>query len=221
MSARIDIKVPPDYVVQSVLVQAEPDECPACHHNQVPKYLDGSRVDSDHIDLVYQCTNADCRQVFVARYYQYVHSDTYWISSLAPKVPKKIAFPDEIQKISPDFCAIYTQADSAETDGLNLIAGCGYRKSLEFLIKDYLIGVEPEKTEDIRKANLGTCIEKWVADPRVKSSAKRATWLGNDETHYLRKWDTKDLKDLKILIQLTLNWIHSSILTEKYESDMP
>lgn len=28
---------------------------------------------------------------------------------------------------------------------------------------------------------------------------ERAAWLGNDETHYVRKWPEKDVKDLKSL----------------------
>ena len=50
--------------------------------------------------------------------------------------------------------------------------------------------------------------------------AKRATWLGNDETHYYKKWPEKDISDLKILIQLTVNSIDNQLLIEKYEKEM-
>jgi len=217
---RMDIKVPPDYHVQSVIIHAEPDVCPVCHHNQIPRYIDGNRVDESHVDLVYQCTNADCRHAFIARYFKYVHSDAFWVSSLVPITPEKASFPEEIAQVSPDFCSIFAQADLAEKYELTLIAGCGYRKSLEFIIKDYLSSIMKDETEAIRKTSLGSCIENWVDDPKIKASAKRAVWLGNDETHYSRKWEEKDLKDLKILIKLTMNWIESSILTKKYEGEM-
>ena len=55
----------------------------------------------------------------------------------------------------------------------------------------------------------------------VKTCAKRAAWLGNDETHFVRKWEGKDIEDLKTLIQLTINWIQSDILTRDYEEKMP
>ena len=45
-------------------------------------------------------------------------------------------------------------------------------------------------------------------------------WLGNDETHYVRKWEEKDIRDLKILIRLTESWIQNSILTDKYLREM-
>jgi hypothetical protein len=50
--------------------------------------------------------------------------------------------------------------------------------------------------------------------------AERATWLGNDETHYVRKWEDKDINDLKILIKVTLHWIEMELLTEQYKTEM-
>ena len=50
--------------------------------------------------------------------------------------------------------------------------------------------------------------------------AKGAIWLGNDETHYERKWVDKDIDDLKTLIDLTLHWINYETLTEQYKESM-
>ena len=55
----------------------------------------------------------------------------------------------------------------------------------------------------------------------MRIAAERAVWLGNDETHYERRWDSMTIENLKELIQLTVNWIHSDILTKKYKEDMP
>jgi len=131
--------------------------------------------------------------------------------------------------VSPDFCAIYEEAFKAEQCGLLLVAGPGYRKALEFLIKDYIIGrltetdaeklaLEKAKAE---KTLLGTCIKDYVKSEQIKEIAKRAAWLGNDETHYVRKWEDKDLKDLKKLISLTLHWIEVETLTLEVIADMP
>lgn len=54
----------------------------------------------------------------------------------------------------------------------------------------------------------------------MKEIAKRAAWLGNDETHYVRKWETKDVKDLKNLIEISIHWIDMELLTEQYQNDM-
>jgi hypothetical protein len=51
--------------------------------------------------------------------------------------------------------------------------------------------------------------------------AKRAAWLGNDETHYIRKWEDKDLDDLKKLIKLTVLWIEMEQMTKDALVEMP
>ena len=54
-----------------------------------------------------------------------------------PKVPELHQFDENIKKLSSNFCEIFNQAYVAELMKLNEIAGIGYRKALEFLIKDY------------------------------------------------------------------------------------
>jgi hypothetical protein len=153
----------------------------------------------------------------------------YFLRSCVPVEVKSIAQSETISKVSPDFCSIYEEAYKAEQYGLLLVAGPGYRKALEFLIKDYIIGrltetdaaklaVEKAKVE---KTLLGTCVKDYVQSEQIKEIAKRAAWLGNDETHYVRKWEDKDLKDLKKLITLTLHWIEVETLTLEVIADMP
>ncbi len=55
----------------------------------------------------------------------------------------------------------------------------------------------------------------------MKVCASRAAWLGNDETHYERRWEQHDIKDLRLLIRLSVNWIENVILTMEYEEGMP
>jgi hypothetical protein len=43
---------------------------------------------------------------------------------------------------------------------------------------------------------------------------------GNDETHYVRQWEDKDITDLKTLIPPTVNWIETILLTRKYMQSM-
>ena len=84
----------------------------------------------------------------------------------------------------------------------------GYRKALEFLIKDYLIKqLGLEEVDQIRKMNISTCIQKYIQSEKIKEISQRAVWLGNDETHYERKWLNKDVNDLKDLINITVYWI--------------
>ena len=113
----------------------------------------------------------------------------------------------------------------AEANGLDQIAGPGYRKSLEFLVKDFLVNhVHPgdlEKENTIKGMFLGKCIEDMIDEKRIKNCAKRAAWLVNDETHYTRKWEEKDIHDLKSLINMTVNWIDLVIASDDYLQSMP
>ena len=87
-------------------------------------------------------------------------------------------------------------------------------------MKDYCIALKPEDEAAVRSQSLAQCISERVDDERVKQCAKRASWLGNDETHYDRRWSSKDVEDLKALIRLTMNWVASSVLTIHYVGEM-
>ena len=128
--------------------------------------------------------------------------------------------PEEVTAVSERFATIYNQASEAETLGLDEVAGIGYRKALEFLIKDFCISKNPEDEDAIKTKLLGRVIHEHVEDINIKSCAERAAWLGNDETHYVRRWEDKDIEDLKILIELTLGWVRNSILTDQYMQNM-
>jgi len=77
------------------------------------------------------------------------------------------------------------------------------------------------KKPPLKKTQLGTCIATHIKSEQIKGIAKRAAWLGNDETHYVRKWEGKDLQDLKKLIRLSLHWIEMETLTGEVIADMP
>lgn len=95
------------------------------------------------------------------------------------------------------------------------ICGGGYRKALEFLIKDYLSkDLNEEESKQIKLKTLGNCIKDNIDNDQIKSMAQRAAWLGNDEIHYERKWEDKDLQDLKKFIDATIYWIEMVVLTE-------
>jgi len=167
------------------------------------------------------CPDSKCKKSFIG-YYHFDGTSIYQYSertTLGMRIGK--VFSTSITETSSDFSIIYNEAFSAEQENLNEICGVGYRKALEFLIKDYVIQKNENEKEKILKMKLGNCIKTYVSDQRIKTVAKRAAWLGNDETHYIRKWETKNLQDLKKLIELTVHWIEMEKLTESFETDMP
>ena len=148
--------------------------------------------------------------------------DIYALHELLPPKPiSKRDFAPELREISPTFVEIYNQAYATGQLGLEQICGVGYRKALEFLVKDFACLENPGATEHIKNMFLGNCIRDYISDARIQGCAKRAVWLGNDETHYVRRWTGKDISDLKILIDLVIFWISSVLLTRKYTAEMP
>ena len=201
-------------------IDRQPDRCPLCHHlviavTQYGKYCTYNGKTHHQLELVYSCPNIECGGLFIA-YFDPPPSAAnrvYIYRESKPTIIKARDFDELVKQMSPAFCDIFNEAAAAESLELKQICGAGYRKALEFLIKDYLIGQTPDLSASIAKAQLGSCIDTYISDQRIKDVAKRAVWLGNDETHYERRWLEKDLHDLKQLIELTLHWIQMEILT--------
>lgn len=199
-----------------------PIYCPNCHRSITPDSLYGhiNRTE-DLLEVMFSCPDAMCNEAFLAKYNIDSRNgcDFTGITSKGNLIGKK--FSRTINLLSPSFILIYNESYIAEQEDLKEICGVGYRKALEFLIKDYIIINKPEEKEKVEKKLLGACIAEYVDDARIKSVAKRAVWLGNDETHYVKKWEGKNLEDMKKLIDLTIHWIEMEALTHSFEDDMP
>ena len=190
--------------------------CPFCHSKITPNYL---FLNEDN--LFVSCPNSDCNKHFV------LNPDHYGAFTIVQPnaTPEHKTFSETINRVSSEFSVIYNQAFEAEQIHLGQISGVGYRKALEFLIKDYLLSnISQDDTngrERIKIKLLGQCIAEDVMNERIRTVAKRAVWLGNDETHYVRKWTDKDVSHLKQLIELTVRWIESEIETQELLAEMP
>lgn len=196
-----------------------PDQCPFCHRKITPIPLRGYTKDQ-RMQAFLLCPSSQCNSTFIAHFFRYGQSWNFDGKTSAGNLKEK-EFSEKIEEISKSFTIIYNQSSFAEQNGLLEICGVGYRKALEFLIKDYSIANHPDQKDVVEKATLGNCIESYVTDDRIKGVAKRAVWLGNDETHYVRKWEGKNLEDLKKLIELTVHWIEMEALTKSFYEDMP
>jgi hypothetical protein len=202
-------------------INGHPNECPFCHKSITPHIVSGHRA-TGALEVYMWCPDDNCKQSFIA-YYSYDGPNRRWYfngETTKGNILNK-AFSETVTSISPSFSIIYNQAYFAEQNGLTEICGVGFRKALEFLIKDYSILNNVADKDKIEKKLLGPCIDQYVTDGRIKAVAKRAVWLGNDETHYIRKWEGKNLEDLKKLIDLTIHWIEMEALTKSIEDEMP
>lgn len=119
-----------------------------------------------------------------------------------------VSLPKNIEKVSEEFVNIYKQAATAEAYGLMNICGVAYRKAAEFLIKDYVIMKNKEEEENIKSIFLSVVISNYLDDfPKIQNLAKATAWIGNDETHYVRKHNDKDLNDLKAFLLASATFI--------------
>ena len=211
----------------SVIVDAIPDECPVCERGIDARFL-GAYGKHDlrrghFIQSIHQCPREECQAVFIAYYtsgswygsgrgndHVFLHK-TFVRSYVEDEI-----FDEEIEKLSPKFVQIFTQASIAENTGLKDICGMGYRKALEFLIKDYLILLKPKEKTAIETHSLGWLIANKIENERIKQTAGLAKEAGNDETHYIRKIEQLTVEDLKKLIRLTTHWIVDELLTKEY-----
>jgi len=196
-----------------------PNKCVYCHQIITPDYLYGYR-NHPFLEVMMKCPNQKCQKSFIG-YYKSIGNHYAFDGITSVGNPQERDFSETVNSISENFRKIYNQAYFAEQNNLLEICGVGYRKALEFLIKDYIISNNPSERENVERKMLGACISEYVNDDRIKSAAKRAVWLGNDETHYIRKWEGKNLEDLKRLIDLTIHWIEMETLSRQIEEEMP
>lgn len=200
-----------------------PDKCPICGYSIEPMpVLEYECMDGEQISVICICPRQDCNILFIAQYYKNTNNyrDKYSLREYAPYSLENRVFDDIISGISSSFIKIYNESSRAEKMGLLEVSGVGYRKAIEFLVKDYCSLKYNEKIQEIRELFLSKCIKEYIDDPRIKACAERAVWIGNDETHYVRLWEDKDINDMKALIELMISWIIVEVQTQNYLETM-
>lgn len=208
-------------------ISGAPDTCPACGRGVEAVLFSAFKrgtVSGDSIEVVFRCPKKQCNHLFIAYYYPVrrgVNIGNYFAldATRLPLLIENREFSDIIKGISKRFPRIYDQAMLAEENDFDEICGSGYRRALEFLVKDYLIAQFPLEKEKIKRMWLKKAIDR-IDNENVKICAERAAWLGNDETHYVRIWQDKDIENLKDLIDLMVSWIESEEKTKKYKQEM-
>lgn len=203
-----------------------PTICPCCGTALKPTYLSSYYRKDDRIEyknrlvVFYSCPG--CREYFIATYLfhttPYVPSYSTTFINLIPHEESKTSFSENIQKLSSCFVDIYNQAEIAESRGLVDICGLGYRKALEFLVKDYAIRLYPNKCEDIKKKMLVSCINEYIDNKKIQILAKASAWIGNDETHYVKKHEEYNLDHFKTFINAIVTYVDAELAVTDAES---
>ena len=212
MQKEMDVKVfgDPDDDNEENVDYEEIGKCPLCHIGIHPDIMSAILCD-DALYTIEHCPS--CGGAFFGSYEESRQS-TYKLSQVLPQKFAADDLPESIKQISPNFSNIFSQAQTAESNGLAEICGLGYRRSLEFLVKDYLCYLDPDHTDEIRKQILSQCIRDRIKDQRIRTLAERATWIGNDETHYIRKHENLDIQDMKRFIRAMTAFIDAEFAFE-------
>ena len=92
---------------------------------------------------------------------------------------------------------MYNQSLKAESNGHYELAAIGFRTSLEILIKDYAITELNLSEDDVAKKNLFNAISEYLNQDNLIKTADVIRILGNDFTHYERKYPEHDFELLK------------------------
>ena len=199
-----------------------PNLCPICNNSISPKnIMEHVNEDLNQVYFLFACPS--CGKDFVTHYnlsYDEVQYRTnrykkIYLEASYPVIPSSIEFDDCIKILSPKFCEIYNQSNSAEIYKLNEIAGMGYRKSLEFLIKDFCLKNNENDSEKIKKMPLSQVINEYIESEKIKKLSKASAWIGNDETHYVREWNDKNIDDLKRFIKSIVAFITYDISADE------
>lgn len=189
--------------------------CPICGVTLTPYVISAATIvdeeDEENSKAFVLNYCSKCDECFISRHTYDVDCDIYQFDSSAPMNYFKQTFSPDIEKLSPDFVSIYNDSLHAETLGMTSICGMGYRKSLEFLVKDFAISNNPNSEKEIIELALGKCIEQYIDNPKLKSLAKASAWLGNDETHYVRKHPKYGISELKAFINAFVTFIDAEL----------
>lgn len=192
--------------------------CSCCGVALHPDVLFTACIESDDeqdnvIFSLNYCPN--CNECFVSKHiFDEETGEGYIHYSSAPIKNVNCKFSAKIEELSPDFVSIYQESAFAEQHDLSSICGMGYRKALEFLIKDYSIHKNPDCKDQIIKLPLMQCIKEFINDERLTTLASASTWLGNDETHYVKKHPEYSLHHLKTYINAFITFIDADLAYE-------
>lgn len=210
-----DIPVFPDDGICGAHIEIQtPSNCPMCNTvtqiEPITNWLIRKDNENNELFSFYFCSK--CEKFFIG-HYEVLYYQTTNLISFSPKESYNTKdFPKLIQKLSPDFCEIHNQAYIAQQQGLTKISGIGYRKALEFLVKDYVIFLNPNESVNIKSLNLSSCISKYIESSQIKSLATAATWIGNDETHYIKKNLDYNIEDMLVFIDVMVSFINTELV---------
>lgn len=119
---------------------------------------------------------------------------------------------DVLSKISERFIQMYNQALNAEFNRSLDLAAIGYRSSLEILVKDYAISELGVSEDEAGKKSLCDAIGTYLKQDELVKTADVIRILGNDYTHFKRKYPDFDFNLLKYYMVIFMKQIEAQYM---------
>ena len=174
-----------------------PRHCPYCGSKTHSTYVTDVCLNYNSVDeYVSVAWLADCcSRIYIVNYlFNFNRQTLDFISHYPAQDPGPM--PENMADISPRFVTLYSQARTAEGHEHYELAACGYRNAIEVLIKDFAINVLDRDRKEVESKSLFKAIEDYLPKELINTSDV-VRILGNDNTHYLRKYEDINFAELK------------------------
>ena len=122
---------------------------------------------------------------------------------------------EDLEKLSPIGCKTYQEALVTLALSLNEVTGMAIRKAIECFIKDYLITFIGKDKNKIIKMPLAAAIREIEDAPKLVSLSDAIRELGNDNTHYNKKYDEISVSHMKEFADYLIEHIKVEIKLKK------
>ena len=189
------------------------NHCPFCgSYNDPIKITDMNNIKSDTplkiISVIFKTTC--CNRYFSSFYiYNQAGYGVTRILATYPAIDSEL-LPPEFNIISENFIKIYNQARTASKLGNFELACIGYRTSIEFLLKDFLIKVRNLDETKISKMKLADVIS-YFQNEEIAVSSDVVRIFGNDKTHYIAKYNF-DIQQVELYLSFLMDSIRKEYL---------
>lgn len=203
----------------------EPRQCMHCEKTGIQvnlgSFITVGKYDQSQGIALFACQLCGSTTIHYLELWEERFKDFYTSTKSFPTVKENL--PDiskNIQTLFPKFYNIFVQSEKAQEEGLDEIAGMGYRKALEFLVTDFLLEypVEGVRADWLKnpKTTLSNKISK-IPSTKVQNLSKAISYLGNDEAHYTRKHPEHDINSIKTFIRVLVSEVQNEIEYQKAE----
>lgn len=185
----------------------KPDICPYCGLGTDAPIKETSFFTFDRgLLLVATCQCTACGKIFFFACHK-TEKDFAENVSIYPSLSFTPYENPILSKISERFISMYNQSLASEHAGNIELAAIGYRSALEILVKDYAISELGENKDRVSGKKLFDAIKDYLKQNELIATADVVRILGNDYTHYERKYPQHDFELLKKYMEIFLGQI--------------